>query len=113
MGREIPSEPGLPEPAERCREAEGVNRIDRDGTGGEARRYPMRAGQTRGPDGCRQAVDRIVSQPDRLILAVKSGDDGERAEYLGPVQLMVVRQAAMMVGCMNAVDPSNFRRRPP
>src|SRR5207248_8072863 len=70
------------EAAERRRRAHRRVRVDREHTRLDRTRDSQRAAAVLGPDRAREAVVGVVREPDRLVLAGKRDEGGDRAEDL-------------------------------
>src|SRR6266545_6614433 len=68
--------------AERHFQMDAPARVDRDHAGLERPHDPQRAGEVARPQRPRETVDRVVGQPDRLLLGVERQDGDDRAEDL-------------------------------
>jgi hypothetical protein len=68
--------------AERHLQVDAPARIDRDHAGLDRPHYAERTGEVARPERPREAVDRVVGQPDRLLFGVERQDGGDRSEDL-------------------------------
>ena len=91
----------LLEAAERRGHPHGRVRVDRDHAALDRARRAQRLGAVARPDRAREAVDRVVREPDRLLLVAERDHRGHRAEDL------------LARGAVVVVDRAEHRRREP
>src|SRR5512133_3747003 len=82
VGAELAAEARLLEAAERGRDPHRGVVVDREHAGVDRPRHAQGTGAVAGPDRAREAVDRVVCDPHRLLLAPEGDHAGDRPEDL-------------------------------